>query len=109
MTNFVQFRCMFGADWLTTRPEFGAGFVATLSRNLPRIQGGFLGKFRAGFWASSWQMFCGAKASSQLGLGRRWRQLWHPEFAPHSLHVLVHVHGAGGAGGLGVISLLAQP
>ena len=56
-------------------------------------------------------MFCGAKASSHLGLGHLWRQLWHPEFAPHSLHAAVALcmHGAGGAGGLGVISRLAQP
>ena len=47
VANFVQFGGMFGADWPTTRPEFGAVFVANLSRNLPRIQGGFLGKFKA--------------------------------------------------------------
>ena len=46
--NFVQFGGMFGADWptsATTRPEFGAVFVANLSQNLPQIHGGFVGKF----------------------------------------------------------------
>ena len=102
MTNFVQSGGMFGADWPTTRPEFGAVFVANLSRNLSRIQGGFLGKFMA-------NVLRGAKASSQLGLGHLWRQLWHPEFSPHSLHVVVHAWGRGSAGGLGVISLQRWP